>query len=252
MLTVRNISASYAKKEVLHNISLSFAPQKIYTIIGKNGSGKSSLLKSIIGLMTLQNGVISIDNVDLHKMAAKERAQHISYLSQHRNISDISVEQLVTHGRYPYMIGNETYKTMRHSKTIQLAIEKMNLTEHKKTPLRNLSGGEIQRAYIAMILAQDTPIVLFDEPTTFIDIAYQMQFLQLVKELKAAQKTIILVLHDIPSAFEISDEIILMEQGEIKCVLPPQELLCTDNIARYFHVDIRYENDYYFVVPLST
>ncbi|MGL5258911.1 MAG: ABC transporter ATP-binding protein [Lachnospiraceae bacterium] len=250
MLTIEHINAFYGKKEVLHDISISFQSNKIYSIIGKNGSGKSSLLKSIIGLMNLKSGSIKLNDYDLLDMAPKIRAQNISYLSQHRTMSNILVEQIVTHGRHPYIVGNDSSQKKLHEKVIADALYTMNLENHRFTPLSNLSGGELQRAYIAMVLAQDTPIVIFDEPTTFMDIDYQIQFLNLIKKLKSYNKTIILVLHDIPSAFEISDEILVMDQGEIKCMLPPFELIKTNFIPKYFNVKILFENEYFRVIPL--
>ncbi|WMI80563.1 ABC transporter ATP-binding protein [Anaerotignum sp. MB30-C6] len=249
MLILKNICAAYGKKQILHNISLSFQPGKIYTIIGKNGSGKSSLMKSIIGLMTLNSGNVTLNGDNVFQLPPKTRAQSISYLSQHRNTSNILVEQIVLHGRHPYMTKNERSNTEIHTQAIDYAIQTMDLTEHRKTPLSNLSGGEMQRTYIAMVLAQDTPIVMFDEPTTFIDIEYQVRFLEVVKQLKEKQKTVILVLHDLTSALEISDKIILMDKGQIKCVLPPNEMIQTGNIEKYFNVDIVSNNGVYIIKP---
>lgn len=250
MLELNNICATYGKKQILHNISLSFEPNNIYTIIGKNGSGKSSLMKSILGLMTLTDGTILLDGQNLLSMPPRTRAQNISYLSQHRNITNILVEQIVLHGRHPYMEKHENIDAKTHSEAIDYAIQTMDLEPYRNISLSHLSGGEMQRAYIAMVLAQDTPIVMFDEPTTFIDIEYQVRFLNLVKQLRdEKRKTIILVLHDLVSAMEISDKIVLMDKGEVKCVLPPKELIETRNIQKYFNVEINATHGIYSIKP---
>lgn len=243
MLQLENISAGYGKKTILHNISLQFHPGQIYTILGKNGCGKSTLLKTCADMLVPSQGDILLQGKNLKEYQPIERARLLSYLSQHRNTPNITVERLLMHGRHPHM---SHLKQMRKEDWDKLeeVMALMDITEFRHHSLTSLSGGERQRVYLAMLLAQDTPIVLLDEPTTYMDISYQLSFLQLAEQLRAQGKLVILVLHDINHALEISDQIIMMEQGQIVMQGTPQDIIDNNAIQQVFQIAIHtYENE---------
>ena len=237
MLQLENVSAGYGKKQVLKDISLEFLPGQIYTIIGKNGCGKSTLLKVCADMIPVSQGEIFLQEKNLNQYQSIERARLISYLSQHRNTPNITVERLLTHGRHPHM---SNLKQMRQEDwdVVEQVMELMEITEFRHQSLANLSGGERQRVYLAMLLVQDTPIVLLDEPTTYMDIAYQLKFLEFVETLKKQGKTVIMVLHELNHALRISDQVILMDQGQIRIQETPKKVLESGLIQQVFGVVI--------------
>lgn len=237
MLELKNVSAGYGSKTILKNISLTFEPGTIYAVLGKNGCGKSTLLKTCADMLTPTEGSLFLQGKPLGEYSALERARKISYLSQHRNTPGITVERLLIHGRHPHM---SHLKQMRKEDRDKLeeVMTLMEITDFRHKVLSSLSGGERQRVYIAMLLAQDTPVILLDEPTTYMDIAYQLQFLQLLRQLKEAGKTIILVLHDLNHALQVADHIVLLQDGEVFMQGPKETLLSVKALDQVFHISI--------------
>lgn len=235
MLKLENISAGYGKKNVLQNISLDFSPGQVYTIFGKNGCGKSTLLKTCADMLPVNEGRITLQGKPLNTFQPLERAQVISYLSQHRNTPNITVERLLMHGRHPYM---SHLKQMRQEDwdMLEKVMECMDIKEFRHHSLTALSGGERQRVYLAMLLAQDAKILLLDEPTTYMDIAYQLKFLHLVQEQKRQGNLVIMVLHDINQALRISDQVVLMDRGRIVMQGTPKEVIQSENLQKVFQV----------------
>lgn len=237
MLKLTELSAGYGNQNTIENINLSFDPGKIYTILGKNGCGKSTLLKTCADMLTIHSGTIYLKGKDLKEYQPVERARVISYLAQHRNTPGICVERLLMHGRHPHM---SNLKQMRKEDWDKLeeVMELMEIQAFRHKSLGALSGGERQRVYIAMLLAQDTSILLLDEPTTYMDIAYQLNFLELMKKQKSTGKTLIMVLHDLNQALQISDEIILMDRGHVIANGTPNMVLASGMIQQIFGVQI--------------
>ena len=237
MLKLEGISAGYGKQAVLENVSLDFSSGKIYGILGKNGCGKSTLLKACADMIPVSSGNIILKGKNLTEYQPLERARLISYLSQHRNTPNITVERLLIHGRHPYMTH---LKQMRQEDRDMLehVMDLMEIREFRDHTLGTLSGGERQRVYLAMLLAQDTPVVLLDEPTTYMDIAYQLQFLQLVQTLKEQGKLVVMVLHDINQTMRISDQIVLMDKGKIVMQDTPKEVLRSQKLQQVFGICI--------------
>ena len=237
MLRLEKISAGYGSMIIIKDISLQFEPGKIYAILGKNGCGKSTLLKTCADMLTPECGDIFLNAKNLKGYQPIERARQISYLSQHRNTPNISVERLLMHGRHPHM---SHLKQMRKEDWDKLeeVIELMEISEFRHHALSELSGGERQRVYLAMLLAQDTPVMLLDEPTTYMDIAYQLSFLELIKNLKARRKCIILVLHDLNQAMQVADQIVLMENGKIFMQGTPAEIIDQHGLEQVFQVQL--------------
>ncbi len=238
MLELKNISVGYRTHRILQGIDLRFEPGMIYTIVGKNGSGKSTLLKCCAGLIQPQAGHILLNGKNLTSCTPGERAQQISYLSQERNTPNITVERLLAHSRFPHL---PYPKHLRHEdrEIIQKSLQAMQVSDYHARSLRELSGGERQRVYLAMQLAQDAQILLLDEPTTYLDIEYQLILMDLLAQLKSAGKTVLLVLHDLEQALRYSDSIIAIDAQKKTITGTPEMVLENGTLREIFHVDIQ-------------
>ena len=237
MLELINVSSGYDGQEIIGEISLTFQPGRIYTIVGRNGCGKSTLLKACAGLLRPTQGSILLDQRDLHSYPSVERARRISYLSQSRNTPGISVERLIEHGRYPRLVSPRR-PNHQDRVAVETAMKTMQLTELRHKNMQELSGGEQQRAYLAMQLSQDASVLLLDEPTTYMDIDYQISLMEVLHQLKMRGKTVVLVLHDLQQALNVSDEMIVVDRGAVVSAASAEETLSGGVLERVFHVQI--------------
>ncbi len=241
MITISNLDFIVDNKKIVKDINLNFSKGKITSIIGKNGSGKTSLLKCIASLYKY-DGSILFNNIELKEFERKERARHIAYLPQENPIPDITVRALVEHGRFPHLGFGRTLSKSDREK-IDHAVEITNIRELLNKNLKFLSGGERQRVYLAMIIAQDTQVLLLDEPTTFLDINYQLEIFEILKFLKNKGKTIILVIHDLQQAFSYSDNIVLLDNGIVKKSDVCENMVNDKDICEIFKVNVNINSD---------
>lgn len=242
MLELNRISAGYGKQTVLDGISVDFEKGKLTSIIGVNGCGKSTLLKAILGILSLSSGEIFIDGENLLTMSRNEIAKKIAYLSQGKNTPDMTVMQMVLHGRFPYLSYPRRYSS--HDREVAIkAMEIVGVAEFAHKPLYSLSGGMRQNAYIAMALAQDTDYILLDEPTTYLDIAHQLELMRLLKQLSENGKGIVTVMHDLPLTFDFSDTLTVMNNGGIIACGTPSEFCNLPIIEDIFGVKIKQMQD---------
>jgi ABC-type cobalamin/Fe3+-siderophores transport system ATPase subunit len=235
MIKLNNITAGYNKVEIIKNINISFEEGSITSIAGKNGCGKTTLLKTASNLLKPFGGEVTISGRDISSIPNKELAKKVSFLPQLRTVPNITVYNLVMHGRYPYL-GFSRTPQKKDKEIVERAIEKMGLNEYIYKNIQELSGGQRQKVYIAMVLAQDTDIIFLDEPTTYLDINHQLEILEIIKNLKKMGKTIVMVLHDLSSALSYSDKICLMENGEVAIYDTPQAVFESKEIDRIFKV----------------
>lgn len=238
MVQLINVSAGYGKKEILHNIHFTANKGEITTIIGNNGCGKSTLLKTIAGILPVTRGEIQINGNSALGLTAAQHGKLTAYLPQGKNTPDITADRMVLHGRFPYLSYPRKYKKEDYDIAAS-AMEKMGIADLIHTPMSELSGGTRQKVYIAMALAQSTPVIILDEPTSFLDIGQQIKFTKIVKELAANGKTVILVLHDLLTALKVSDQISVMENGRLVMQNPPTRILHSDIIKNLFDVEIK-------------
>lgn len=242
MLEIKNVTAGYGKQPVLNGVNATFEKRKLTSIIGVNGCGKSTLLKVMLGILPITDGIVEIDGRALSSLKRNEIAQRIAYLSQGKNTPDMTVMQMVLHGRFPYLSYPRRY-TSRDREIAFSAMEKVGIADLAEKPLYSLSGGMRQNSYIAMTLAQDTDYILLDEPTTYLDIAHQLDLMRILRELADGGKGVITVMHDLPMAFSFSDKIILMNEGEILSGAAPEQIYQQNTIPQVFGVVLNRSED---------
>lgn len=235
MLELHELCTGYGRQEILHNISLSFPAGQVSVLLGPNGCGKSTLLKTMCGLLPLRHGSVTLDSVPLDVLPQKQLAQKVAYLAQSRQVPDITVQRMVLHGRFPYLSYPRRYR-QQDRRTADAAMDAMGLTALADAPLSTLSGGQRQKVYLAMALAQDTPVVLLDEPTTYLDAAHQLQMMQEARALAAAGKTIVMVLHDLPLALRHADHAALLCSGQVAAEGSAEELFSSGILNTVFGV----------------
>ena len=238
MLELRKVCCAYGSASVLTDISLCFEPGEILCLIGPNGSGKSTLLRTAMGLQPRISGEILLDDRPLDSLTPREIAQKISYLPQFRNVPDITVQRLVMHGRFPYMSFPRHY-TAEDREIVAQALEQTEITDLAERPLQSLSGGQRQKVYLAMILAQETETVLLDEPTTYLDIRHQILLTDMARTLADEGKAVVLVLHELPLAFRAADRLALLDGGRITALGTPEHFLSENVTAKPFGVTLR-------------
>lgn len=232
------------KKQHLQNISTAIQHGKITTIIGPNGCGKSTLLNVMARNHSPLQGKATLDNKDLVHYKPKEFAQKFAIVYQQNDIpQDLTVERLVGYGRMPYhslLKKNE----VEDQQAVDWALACTSLSEKRHYDLSALSGGERQRVWIAMALAQQSELLCLDEPTTYLDIYYQLELLELVKELNEKHGlTIVMVLHDINQAIRYSDHIILMSAGRIVAEGAPRDVITKETVKDVYGVEAIFHED---------
>lgn len=237
MLEIRNLMAGYHEKIVLNRVSVEIPTGQVTVILGPNGCGKSTLLKTMCGILKAARGEIIWNNENLMALTQKELARKIAYLSQNRQIPDITVGRLVLHGRFPYLSYPRRYRPQDYT-AASAAMKQMGIETLAHIPLSRLSGGQRQKVYIAMALAQDTPIILLDEPTTYLDINHQLQMMRQARELAERGKTVVMVVHDISHAMLTADQVILMEQGNVVTQGTPEAIFDSGMIDKVFGVKL--------------
>lgn len=223
MLELKNVSGGYGKHTIISDVSAVFPKGEITSVIGANGCGKSTLLMLCAGLLPCSSGAVLIGGKDIAEMSRKAAAKQISYLGQIKNSGSISVRTLVSHGRFPYLGYPRKYTAEDYEK-IDEAMSLAGVSDIGDKLLNELSGGQQQRAHIAMTLAQDTEIILLDEPLTYLDISRQFELMELIVRLKALGKTIVTVMHDLNLALTYSDKTAVMKNGRIIAFDVPEKI----------------------------
>ena len=242
MIELSHISIGYGIKIILNDVSVAFEKGKLTSIIGANGCGKSTLLKTILGILPSKSGNVTIDGARLKEMSRNDIARRIAYLSQEKNTPDMTVEQLVLHGRFPHLSYPRRYTDK--DRVIAVGVmEQMGIVEYAHKPLYSLSGGMKQNSYIAMALAQETDYILLDEPTTYLDIAHQLELMKILRSLADSGKGIVAVMHDLPMAFTFSDKIILINDGRIVDDERPEKIYERNVIDKVFGIALDRSKD---------
>lgn len=237
-ISVKNLSVSYENNIIIEDMNLCIPKGKISIIIGANGCGKSTLLKTISRINKPRKGDIFINNKDIKRIKEKDIAKEVAFLPQGPVCpSGLTVRELVAFGRFPHqkMIGG---LNSHDKEVIDWAIEETGLSEFDNREVDSLSGGQRQRAWIAMTLAQETEIIMLDEPTTYLDMSYQLEVLEVLQKLnKEKNITVVIVLHELNNACRFADNIIGLKKGKIICEGKPIEVISEETLKEIYGID---------------
>ncbi len=235
MLEIADLRAGYGDAEILHGLTFSVEPRKIVSLIGPNGCGKTTLLRAMCGLLPVSGGAVRLEGREIKEYGRKEFARLAAFLPQTRNVPAITAERLVSHGRYPHLSFGRSL-TEQDREIVRRAMETTGTLEFRDRELSSLSGGQRQRVYLAMTLAQEAEILFLDEPTTYLDVGQKFQVMELVLQLKAMGKTVVMALHDLPLAFACSDAVAVLEKGVLREYGPAEAVFDSGAPGRAFGV----------------
>lgn len=240
ILAAQNLTGGYDSLPAISSVNLSVLAGEWLSIIGANGSGKSTFLKLVCRILVPQAGKVLLDGKEILHQPAKSLAQKLSLLPQQLTIPEqLTVAQLVSLGRSPYQSWWQWELSGEDRAKVGQALEQTQMKHMHDRPVEQLSGGERQRAFLALALAQDARVLLLDEPTTYLDIRYQLELLELLKHLNQKHGlTLITVLHDINLAARYSSRIALLKQGQLQSVGAPIQVLTPTNLGEVFGVQV--------------
>lgn len=237
-LSSTGLMLGYAGAKVLENVNIAIPDGRITALIGANGSGKSTLLRALGRIIQPLGGVVHLDGKAIATMPSRTVAQTLALLPQSPVPPDgLTVRQLCHFGRHPHK-GLLSRGTRHDDEIVEASLAATGLAELAERPLDRLSGGQRQRAWIAMALAQETPILLLDEPTTYLDVAHQLEVLALLRQLNVGSgRTIVMVVHDLNHAAQYAHHLIAVANGGIHAAGKPADLLTPDLIKAVFGID---------------
>ncbi|GGF88463.1 iron ABC transporter ATP-binding protein [Paenibacillus albidus] len=239
-MEIKEVSFSYhRKKKLLEQLSLTIPQGCTTAIIGPNGSGKSTLLGVLAANYAPSSGTVILDGQDLSRYKTREVARKLAVVHQHNTApGDLTVEKLASFGRLPHR-ALLVPEREADREALEWALECTDLQDKRQKPLAELSGGERQRVWLALALTQKTPILFLDEPTTYLDIFYQYEMLDLIQRLGQEHSlTVVMVLHDINQAIHYSDHLIAMKDGQVVLEGAPEEIITAESVKSIYGVDV--------------
>lgn len=251
ILDAHNLTLSYDSRTISEGLNASIPRGEVTVIIGPNGCGKSTLLRALSRLLTPRDGHVLLDGTDVRKLGGKEFARRLALLPQTSTApAGITVADLVARGRFPHQRMLRQWSA-DDQRAVDRALEATHTTELAERAVDELSGGQRQRVWIAMLLAQDAPVMLLDEPTTYLDVSHQLDVLDLVARLNHEEgRTIVLVLHDLNQAARFADHLIVMRDGEVAANGRPAEILTEELLSDVFSLESKIVPDPVFGTPL--
>ncbi len=242
-VNVTDLSVSYRTTLILDKLNLSLPEGKLIALVGPNGCGKSTLLKSIARLLAPRNGQIFLEGQSIHAMSAKDVARKLALLTQTPITPDgITVRDLVAYGRAPYL-NAFGHLSSDDKKLIQRSMMLMGVEDLAENSLTQLSGGQRQRVWIAMALAQQTNTLLLDEPTTYLDMAHQVELMNHLQLLNKNGKSIIVVLHDLNQACRYADILVVLKQGRVVATGTPEQVMSEALLQDVFELNAKIFSD---------
>lgn len=239
-LTAESVTLGYGDRTIVDSLDLAVPPGRVTAIVGANACGKSTLLKAMARLLTPSAGQVLLDGRSIHRLPTKQVARVLGLLPQSPIAPDgIAVSDLVSRGRHPHQ-GALSRWTSTDDAAVARALEATDVTHLADRPVDELSGGQRQRVWIAMALAQETDVLLLDEPTTFLDISHQIDVLDLLTDLNRDRgTTVAMVLHDLNLAARYADHLVAMARGEVIAAGDPSDVLTEETVRRVFGLDSR-------------
>lgn len=243
-ISTKNLNISYGNIDIVKDLNLEIPKGKITTIIGPNGCGKSTILKTIARIIKPKSGDIYVNNKNIKEQNPKDLAKMMAVLPQSPQApSGLTVEELIAYGRFPHQKGFGRLKK-EDNDIVTWALKSTGIEEFRDRPIQALSGGQRQRAWIAMALAQQTDILILDEPTTYLDLAHQLEVLKLLEELNKKQgTTIVMVIHELNNAARFADHMIGVKKGKVVCEGSSYEVMTKENLRELFNIDAEIVND---------
>ena len=243
MIAANNLNVSYGHKIIIEALNLTLPKGKITALIGPNGCGKSTLLKTLARINMPTKGEVLLNGKALKSYSDKHLAQEMSLLPQVLETPEgITVKRLVEYGRSPYL--SHWGKLGEHDKNmVASAMRETGVDDLAEQTVESLSGGQRQRAWIAMILAQDTNIVMLDEPTTYLDLSHQMELMKIMREMNNKGKTVIVVLHDLNQACRYCDHLVVLKKGQLVAQGTPHDVFTQNLLKDVFSLDARVIQD---------
>ena len=246
-LEAKNLTLAYDSAAIIRNLNLAIPAGKTTVLVGANGCGKSTLLRGLTRLLKPKLGQVYLDGKAIAKLKAKTVAKKMGMLPQSPVAPEgLTVKDLVAMGRYPYQSWLQQWSSDDEAQVAE-ALSITTMTELADRPLDSLSGGQRQRAWIAMVLAQDTDILLLDEPTTYLDLSHQVDLLDLLDELQSSKgKTIVMILHDLNLSCRYADYLVAVQQGKVYATGTPKQVMTEEMVRDVFNLESRIVPD-----PLS-
>ncbi|MGO2226865.1 iron ABC transporter ATP-binding protein [Psychrobacter celer] len=237
MIKLDSISHHIGKQQILHDISLSLPSAQVIALIGPNGAGKSTLFSVMARLQPLQSGKVMFGEHDIVSCPARTLAKTVAMLGQDNQVQGrLRVHELLMFGRYPYHQGQPSAQDQQK---VQEVIARFELEPLAERFLSTLSGGQRQRVLIAMIVCQDTPYLLLDEPLNNLDMYHAGRLMRELRELSCSQqKTVVIVLHDINQAAQFADTVVMMKTGQVMAVGQPVDVITKDTMKDLYNVDV--------------
>jgi iron complex transport system ATP-binding protein len=234
----QNLTLGYQDTLIVADLNLSIPGGKITALVGANGSGKSTILKALARILKPRGGAAYLDGKAIHRQPSKQVARRLAILPQNPEAPDgLSVKELVSYGRFPYQQGFGSL-TWEDKETIDWALATTGMTVFAERPVGSLSGGQRQRAWIAMALAQGTNVLLLDEPTTFLDMAHQLEVLKLLQRLNREEgRTVVMVVHDLNHASRYAEHMVAIAEGEVVAEGSPQQVMTPEMLERVFAIE---------------
>ena len=250
-LYTERLDIAYGERAIVGNLNISIPAGKITALVGSNGSGKSTILKTMARIMKPSQGHVFLDGKSIHQQSTKEVAKQLAILPQNPIAPDgLTVSELVAYGRFPHQKGFGAL-TAADKEIIGWAIRVTGMSDFAERPVDQLSGGQRQRAWIAMALAQGTDILFLDEPTTFLDMAHQLEVLMLLEQLNREEgRTIVMVVHDLNHASRYAQHMIAINKGQVVSSGSPAEVMTRDMLRRVFGIEADLVPDPRTGVPL--
>lgn len=238
MIQLRDLSAGYGGRDVVCGVTLDFPPGRVLALLGPNGCGKSTLLRAALGLLPRSGGQVLLDGAPLESLSPRRRALMAAYLPQSRPTPNITAYKMVLHGRFPHLsyprrCRGEDYEAADR------ALRWADAADVAPRPMGELSGGQRQKVYLAMALAQQAPTLLMDEPTTFLDVGHQLEVMAAARRLAQEGRAVVMAVHDLPLAMRGADDIALLDGGRLAAWGTAEEVYASGALDRAFGVALR-------------